>query len=146
MIIFPLIWATFYCCNQPVSTNIRNNESLIKADSLDFYARLHLPDTGCSAFERIVTEISCEEAKAIARKEGYWSQNHWIYPPHISLTDSVGKKIWVVESFTISYSNEGECANSNGCKIITQKKLGVHAQTGAIVYKEQQIKKIPKYE
>jgi hypothetical protein len=129
----------FCCCKQSIVAKNQGQNKLIQKDSFDFHIKLDIADTNCSNFSSLLTVISCDEVKAIARKEGYWISNLF-YPFNISLIDSAGEKIWVIQSFKISFQKQLDSICDNDFKVITIKKLGVNAQTGIIVFKLQEKK------
>lgn len=87
-------------------------------------------DTICRLFSRASVRISRTKAIRIAKRAGYWQQNHWAYGPQITLTDSVNRFYWKVDCYRVGYTEEGTCRYTKGCTLIELFEIWIDAQSG----------------
>lgn len=103
-------------------------------------------DTSCEKYKKLVLKVDCEKAKEIAKKEGYWQISDSFYAPKLRLVDSLGTYSWHIQSYVISYTMEGKCKYTNGCKIIDIFEIKIDGISGNVFQKNKFRKTIAIYE
>jgi hypothetical protein len=87
--------------------------------------------------------ITETQATEMARKAGFYKQNHWLHPPQVSATPN-GQ--WQISSLLVGYTKAGKCKYTNGCTTTERKTMLIDGATGKVLNKIVSKAEIPNYE
>ena len=90
------------------------------------------------------SHLDSSEVISIAKKEGYYKQNHWLYPPTVVFDSSTCT--WRASTTDVGFTRAGECARTNGCTTFKTRILVIDAITGDIRGRDEEYREIKNYE
>src|SRR5690606_15239208 len=83
------------------------------------------------------------QAIKIARKAKFYQQNHWMYPPQVSVNPEGN---WQIISTIMGYTKTRKCKFTNGFTTVKNKTMLNDSATGKILNRSVSEKQYPNYE